>query len=404
MHITRRNGVYYFRKKVPVDLVASYGKREIIYSLRTKDRPIAARLALRAAVQLDDEFSLKRVESAPASQVAATLDLTPSVGMQVAERPAPKASKLTLDWLIPIWRRENHPTDKTADAVARAVSEVGNPDIRTITRVTVAAMRDIWLERGNTAATVTKKIGFIRLLLAVARNRGLIESNPAEGMALPADKRAVELRQPFSTEQVKAILDATTQYRDTEPAKFWIPRLGHLTGARLNELCQLRTCDIVTKEGHCGLHLTDYGEYMPGVPMTLKNAASRRWVPLHLSLVPFAEWAATLPPGPIFGLKPNKYGVVSDSTSKWFGKLLRESLKMRDSRLTFHSLRHGMADMLRVAGVADTVRHAILGHAEQGTSGAYGSGQLPPYLLTKAINGLNPVGEIRPSSAEETEG
>lgn len=272
--------------------------------------------------------------------------------------------------------------------MARAVSEVGNPHIGTITRATVAAMRDRWLERGNTASTVTKKVGFIRLLLTVGRNRGLIESNPAEGMALPADTRAVELRQPFSTRQVTAILSATAEYRDTEPAKFWIPRLGYLTGARLNELCQLRTYDILNKEGFCGLQLTDYGEYMPGVPMTLKNAASRRWVPLHPSLNSFAEWAATLPPGPIFGLKPNKYGVVSDSTSKWFGKLLRAKLKIADSRLTFHSLRHGMADMLRIAGVADVVRHAILGHAEQGASGAYGSGDLPAPLLADCIGKL----------------
>jgi hypothetical protein len=76
-------------------------------------------------------------------------------------------------------------------------------------------MRDRWLERGNTASTVTKKVGFIRLLLTVGRNRGLIESNPAEGMALPADTRAVELRQPFSTRQVTAILSATAEYRDS---------------------------------------------------------------------------------------------------------------------------------------------------------------------------------------------
>lgn len=182
-----------------------------------------------------------------------------------------------LGCLIPIWRRENNPTDKTADAVARAVSEVGNPDIRTITQATVAAMRDRWLERGNTAATVTKKVGFIRLLLAVARNRGLIESNPAEGMALPADSRAVELRQPFTAEQVAAILAATAHFRDNDPAKFWIPRLGYLTGARLNELCQLRACDIVTKDGLCGLQLTDYGEYRPGVPMTLKTSRPNFW-------------------------------------------------------------------------------------------------------------------------------
>ena len=224
MHLTRRNGVYYFRKRVPADLIAIYGKREVIYSLRTKDRPIAGRLALRAAIRLDDEFSLKRGEPPPPDQAVATPGPTASVSTQAgAERPSPKANKFTLDCIIPIWRRENNPTDKTAGAVARAASEVGNPDIRAITRVTVAAMRDIWLERGNTAATVTKKVGFIRLLLTMARNRGLIESNPAEGMALPADVRAVELRQPFSAGQVEAILAATAHYRDTDPEKFWIP-------------------------------------------------------------------------------------------------------------------------------------------------------------------------------------
>lgn len=389
MHITRRNGVYYFRKKVPVDLIAAYGKREIIYSLRTKERPVAARLALRAAVQLEDEFSLKRGGPAPAEKIPATLDIRETASTQRgAQRPASKANKVTLDCLIPIWRRENNPTDKTADAVARAVSEVGNPDIRAITRTTVAAMRDIWLERGNTAATVTKKVGFVRLLLTVARSRGLIESNPAKGMALPADVRAVERQLPFSVGQVQAILAATEKYRDTEPAKFWVPRLGYLTGARLNELCQLRTYDIVAKEGFCGLQLTDFGEHISGVPMMLKSAASRRWVPLHQSLRPFVEWVANLPPGPIFGLRPNKYGVVSDSTSKWFGKLLRKELRIADSRLTFHSFRHGMADQIRASSVSDAVRHAILGHAEQGASGSYGSGVLPPAILSAAITSV----------------
>ncbi|WP_042884835.1 hypothetical protein [Cupriavidus necator] len=96
-------------------------------------------------------------------------------------------------------------------------------------------MRDIWLEKGNSAATVSKKVGFIRLLLTVARNRGLIDTNPAEGMELRPDP--IELRQPFSPEQTQSILAATAKYRDTEPVKYWVPRLGHLTGARLNELC-----------------------------------------------------------------------------------------------------------------------------------------------------------------------
>lgn len=249
MYLTRRDGIYYLRKRVPMDLVAVYGKREILRSLSVKDRATAARLALRAVVALEDEFAEKR-----------SANPSPSVEQTQASRALKQSP--TLEDLTPIWRRENNPTDKTADAVARAVADVGNPSVASVTRATVAGMRDIWLERGNSAATVSKKVGFIRLLLTVARNRGLIENNPAEGMELPPDTRAIELRQPFSPEQVVSILAATAQYRTTEPAKYWVPRLGHLTGARLNELCQLRASDVIVRDGICGLLLTDQGEYL----------------------------------------------------------------------------------------------------------------------------------------------
>jgi hypothetical protein len=288
MYLTRRDGIYYLRKRVPVDLVAVYGKREILRSLSVKERGAAARLALRAVVALDDEFAQKRGLTQPS--VERTQAPRPSPSMPAR----PPVQSPTLDELIPIWRRENGPTDKTADAVARAVADVGNPAVTRVTRATVAGMRDIWLEKGNSAATVSKKVGFIRLLLTVARNRGLIATNPAEGMELRPHTRGIELRQPFSPEQVQSIFAATAKYRDTEPVKYWIPRLGHLTGARLNELCQLRTSDIIVHEGICGLLLTDQGEYLPGVSMTLKNAASRRFVPLHPTLARFAEWATAL--------------------------------------------------------------------------------------------------------------
>ncbi|WP_369820956.1 DUF6538 domain-containing protein [Pseudorhodoferax sp. Leaf274] len=49
MHIIKRGGVYYFRRRIPQDLVAAHGgQREVLHSLRTKDRPEAMRKALRA--------------------------------------------------------------------------------------------------------------------------------------------------------------------------------------------------------------------------------------------------------------------------------------------------------------------------------------------------------------------
>src|SRR5215467_6160822 len=54
--LLRRGAVYYFRVKIPVDLIDHYGKREIIESLRTKDAKEALRLVRARSEQQEQEF------------------------------------------------------------------------------------------------------------------------------------------------------------------------------------------------------------------------------------------------------------------------------------------------------------------------------------------------------------
>ena len=56
-HTQKRNGVYYFRRKIPLDLIAHYGKAEIALSLKTKERKEAEPLARKWGVFYDDEFA-----------------------------------------------------------------------------------------------------------------------------------------------------------------------------------------------------------------------------------------------------------------------------------------------------------------------------------------------------------
>jgi hypothetical protein len=58
----RRGSVYYFRAMVPKDLRDHFGKREIVYSLRTRDGAEAIRLVRRASVDLDEQFERIRAE------------------------------------------------------------------------------------------------------------------------------------------------------------------------------------------------------------------------------------------------------------------------------------------------------------------------------------------------------
>ncbi|WP_191002119.1 MULTISPECIES: hypothetical protein [Cupriavidus] len=136
--------------------------------------------------------------------------------------------------------------------------------------------------------------------------------------------------------------------------------------------------------------IADEGEHDEGAAMRLKNQGSRRWVPLAEPVRDFVEWAQARQDGPLFPAKADMHGIVSAAFSKRYGRLLRNTLKITDKRITFHSWRHGFADMCRTAGVTPDVRMALMGHAEQGVSAAYGAGDgMPATRLLEAINQIS---------------
>lgn len=471
-HVIRRGNVYYFRRKIPLDLLAQYpaGKKEITKSLGTKDPAVAARLARRLSVELDDLWAdMRGAPALAAPEIPTHHDLVEVVGKIIAVPPPPGGwppppsispaqadaadlavleaaehvrqeehaeeaaeaeaanliaalrrlgmtavplapaapqvarqeaatgpqghspqppSAMRLGDIIELWQKDRHPTTKTIDAVTTTVVEAGDPLI-TIGKQGIIGLRDKWRDSGNSIKTTNKKLDFLRLLFGIAVSRGLLDKNPVTGTHLPLPKRAVEERRPYSKAQAEAVLSATAHLEATDPALYWLPRLARLTGARLNELHQLRREDLQERDGHPGIMLTDLGEHAEGVAMTLKTAGSRRWVPLHPDLAPFITWARGRADGPLFPAKPNKYGVVSDAFSKRYGRFIRDKVGITDKLVTFHSWRHSFADLCRAAEIAPDTRHALMGHSEGGTAGAYGSGEgPPPRVLIAAIKKL----------------
>lgn len=78
-NLVTRDGVYYFRKKIPSDLVAHYGKASIRLSLRQfPDKPEAKREARRLADHYEAEFAALRGQlTAPLRPL--TADLVPQL-------------------------------------------------------------------------------------------------------------------------------------------------------------------------------------------------------------------------------------------------------------------------------------------------------------------------------------
>ena len=71
----RPNGVYYFRRRVPPDLIQLYdNKPELNYSLKTKDKREAERLARLESVKADQQFSDQRKQLKQSQQVQVLSD------------------------------------------------------------------------------------------------------------------------------------------------------------------------------------------------------------------------------------------------------------------------------------------------------------------------------------------
>jgi len=465
-HTIKRGSVYYFRRRIPLDLVEAHeGQREVYYSLGTKNKADAERKARRESVILDEKWAALRagrpkrmlpdtiptdwdlVEVAgkvipvppprggwpdtellndtqaeyeqakyeheqeaadaerdeeralsEADRVLAALRLrgvhlspaspAPSPERAQAVASGPQAKRETLDDVIEAWERDRKPNSKTVAKYKVAALEFNllhrDPPVASITRRMVIAYRDKVQKDGKTVSTVNGRMSALRALLGVAKDRGILESNPADEAALPPDKRAVDAKLPYSPDQAATVLKATECLKDTRPDRYWLPRLAKWTGARLNELHQLRKWDLIERDGIRGILITDEGECLRGLPMRLKNGASRRWLPLHSELDAFWTWATSSDDGALFPAKPNVHDIISDNFSKWYGRQ-RRAWGIEDKRVTFHSWRHMFSDKCRAAGVSAEVRKALMGHAEGGAAGMYGCGELPPKVLAAAI-------------------
>ncbi len=204
-----------------------------------------------------------------------------------------------------------------------------------------------------------------------------IARNPAGGVVVKSSP--VVKRRGFSPEELLALFDHLKLYSSQEAWKWWVPAMGLYTGARLNEILQLRRSDV---RCHTQIHyiaITEYESDGSRRDKKLKNDASERNVPIHNALVgagllELSEQSR----GPLlFSDLPIGPRGTSTIVSKWFGREL-EGAGMADPSLVFHSFRHGFRDAAEAAGISDRTVKALGGWATRDVSERYGNrGHLP---------------------------
>lgn len=176
--------------------------------------------------------------------------------------------------------------------------------------------------------------------------------NPFEKHDLPQLKGKAKkdaARKAFTIEELRTLHVAAQEHGLNTLADLIL--LGSYTGARLEELCQLRTENLIKVDGILSFDITD-----------AKTAAGIRVVPVHPALSNLvARLAAESKDGYLVPSKSrNQYGIRSDALSKAFGRL-KKAMGFGPLHV-FHSIRASAITHLVRADVADRLIKELVGH------------------------------------------
>jgi integrase len=262
-------------------------------------------------------------------------------------------------------------------------------------KFTEAAESEAQQDKPDTISPKTQKDYFegIVSIFSHAVDLEFIQSNPFKNKTVSkAIPKVVKRKKKSLTQEDMAIIfgspDFKSQQKNTKTpdkgsARFLVTLLCLFHGLRSNEAAQLLVEDIKEDDGiaYCYIReANDVGEKVKH----LKTPSSERKIPIHEKLLKmgFLQYVddlrtkgeATLFPA----LSQNTRGSKSDLVGKWFSglrnKLLLSQTYGRGDK-TLHSMRHGMNDVLRNAGVSEELRKAIGGWKKSGSSSEADYGQ-----------------------------
>jgi len=282
--------------------------------------------------------------------------------------------------LIDEWVSQNCPVPTTVRAVRAIIREfeafAGNLPLVAITRKEAVEFARHLVAKGQARKTVQKKIHLLGAVYGPALEEGRhgLTSCPFRGLKAAskrqeAKKSRRKSRRAFRSEELQALFNSPVYRNDFRPkggdgeAIFWLPLMGTFTGAREEELAQLRVFDVVRHNNTWVLRFVDEGD------LQLKNPNSYRWVPVHSELLRcgFLQYFAHVKEAGHTQLFPmmkrGSNGKFSDAFSKCFNRYLDKKVGIDDPAVVFHSLRGTFKQQCLVCGIPSDVRDALAGHS-----------------------------------------
>ena len=187
-------------------------------------------------------------------------------------------------------------------------------------------------------------------------------------------------RNKYSEEDLKRLFNSKQYINGTHdrPFKFWIPLIGILTGARINEIAQLNVEDIYeNKDAECWI-LDINTDDDDDSKKSLKRDSHKRQTPIHPALIELGlhEYAEKLKEYGFTRLFPelpfNELGNYGVTASKWFNNTYTNSRNCSTvtPNTSFHSLRHNFIDYVySTLNIPESAFAHYVGQAAQGGVG-----------------------------------
>lgn len=216
--------------------------------------------------------------------------------------------------------------------------------------------------------TVNTSLEAVSSLFEWCVKEQIVSTNPAKGLQIKDERRDVDLRNPFTVDDLNKIFSHKNFTRPKKNmAYYWVPYIALYTGMRLEEICQLYVDDIYEVDGIYVIDINDNPNRDGEKDKRVKTIKAKRIVPLHndliaLGFIKYREQVIKSKNERLFPeLKKSKsVDTYGHAVSKKFSKIVQDC-GLTDLK-SFHSFRHTFADYFKKLHLQNDLFKEIYGH------------------------------------------
>ena len=362
-----RSNIYYFSRRIPLDMESHYVSKRIVKSLKTRSKRVALRSSNQICFQLEAYWSSIRVEKITLGLVSAPVAKVTPLGCGYDLLDA-KEYYMKLKG-----KDRGHVFERTVERNTNYLIEaVGNRDLDEYTSSHGGVFRDFLITKGLAISSIKRVFSSLKPIISLMiQEHGLSASNPLSKTYMPIDPLK-NTRLPIPLPTIRSIQSLCIAMNDDLR---WIVAIVSDTGVRLAEACGLERSDVVL-DGPIP-HII----IRPNGCRSLKTRASERKVPLvgaslwgatQALSAPIRSEEAFLFPRYTKGGKCNANS-ASAALNKWLKNHVEDGC-------VIHSFRHSMRDRLRVVECPSDIVDQTGGWSRSSAGESYGSGYPLPVL------------------------